>query len=112
MGKFMKPNYKKIYKDLIDKKYPEKKEVCKMLLNKHTWSALDVIAINKLIFEEKYIQKKRINQKHNAYNRSDILQILEYQRNNSLNNTQIAIYFALSRNTIAKWRKLFCKNGR
>lgn len=99
------PNYKKIYRDIIFKHYPDKHAVCESILKKNTLSALDVIKLNNIIFETKDKQILIFNQKHRAYNKLDILEILKYQRKNGLNNTQLANQFKISRNTITKWKK-------
>ena len=45
--------------------------------------------------------------KHRSYCKTTILKILDYQISHALNNTQLAQHFDVSRNTIAKWRRLF-----
>lgn len=100
------PDYKRIYSDILLKKYPEKKEKCSLLLEKRKLSCIDVIEINRIIFSKnKKIEPS--NQKLKAYRKSDIFKILDYQKNNNLNNSQLAKHFNLSRNTVAKWRKMF-----
>ncbi|HCA08929.1 MULTISPECIES: transposase [unclassified Chryseobacterium] len=98
-----KPDYKRIYADLLHLKFPDKLSRCQSYLAKKELSVQDVIHINALIFP----QKKAKNQQHRSYDRSSILEMLNYQKKNSLNNTQLAIHFRLSRNTVAKWKKLF-----
>ncbi|MDR4950909.1 helix-turn-helix domain-containing protein [Chryseobacterium sp. ES2] len=99
------PDYKKIYSDLVDLKYPEKKHECAKILSKKNLSAFDVIEINRIIFS--YNQNIKSNQSHRSYNKETIFKILEYQKKNYLNNTQLALHFKLSRNTVAKWKTLF-----
>lgn len=38
------PNYKKIYFDILDQKYPQKITICQRILNKKKLSTLDIIA--------------------------------------------------------------------
>ncbi|MGK6344430.1 helix-turn-helix domain-containing protein [Chryseobacterium sp. DT-3] len=102
----MIPNYKLIFTDILDQKYPQKKEYCKNILNKTEINELDVINLNQIIFGNKS-KVSTINQKFKAYNKSTIVEILRYQTQNHLNNTQIANHFNLSRNTVSKWRKQF-----
>ncbi|MGE8555577.1 MAG: helix-turn-helix domain-containing protein [Chryseobacterium jejuense] len=103
--KVLKPDYIRIYNDLIDRKYPEKKIEFKSILEKKTLSTLDVIKLNQRIFggTEYFI----LNQKHRSYDKKAILEILDYQKKNNLNNKQLALKFNMSRNTIGKWKKLF-----
>ncbi|MGN7756790.1 helix-turn-helix domain-containing protein [Chryseobacterium sp. 22532] len=101
------PDYHRIYNDIINKKYPDRKEECKVLLNKQKLSVLDIIELNRKIFGKSDQPTEVFNQNHRSYNKSSILEILDYQEKNRLNNLQLAQHFKLSRNTIAKWRRLF-----
>lgn len=101
------PNYKKIYKDLIDKNHPHKKEDCKNILQKSDLSMLDVINLNNIIFGIKDKETLIFNQMHRSYDKNTIIEILDYQQKNNLNNTQLANHFKLSRNTVTKWKKHF-----
>ncbi|PWN66561.1 transposase [Chryseobacterium oncorhynchi] len=103
--KILKPDYKRIYNDLIDRKYPEKKIEFKSMLEKKTLSTLDIIKLNQRIFGEK--EDFILNQKHRSYDKTAILEILDYQKINKLNNKQLALKFNMSRNTIGKWKKIF-----
>jgi len=99
------PDYIKIYSDIINKKYPEKYETCKDLLSKSQLDTLEVITLNDKIFgvKEKF---SVVTRTHRAYDTSTIVKILDYQKKYHLTNTQLANHFALSRNTVAKWKKL------
>lgn len=101
------PDYKKIYTDMIEIKYPEKKEMGKQLLSKTDLSTLDIIQINKILFNNNSAENSRFNQRLRSYNKSTIIQILEYQKKNGLNNSQLARHFKLSRNTVTKWKSQF-----
>jgi len=103
----LRPDYIRIYTDIINKKKPDKKGECKNLLRKEELSVLDILELNRKIFGNLDKEIEMINQKFRSYQESDILQILDYQRKNNLNNIQIANHFKTSRNTIAKWKKLF-----
>lgn len=96
------PNYKQIYTDILNTKYPSKKKTVANILRKQKLSAMDILELNKRIFGE-----SDENQRFRSYSKSDILQILDYQKKYSLNNIQLALYFGLSRNTITKWKKQF-----
>ena len=49
--KYNRPDYKAIYTDILNKKFPHKIEECKNLLNKKNLSALNIIELNQKIFE-------------------------------------------------------------
>ncbi|MDR6921248.1 transposase [Chryseobacterium sp. 2987] len=108
MEKYIKPNYQKIYSDIITRKYPDKEEKCRFILTKKDLSVMDVIKLNKLIFTKDVMQDTLIsNQKHRSYDKQTILQILKYQKENNMNNSELARHFSLSRNSVAKWRRIF-----
>lgn len=101
------PNYKRIYTDLIQKKHPEKEIVCQSILRKEKLSVLDIIKVNQIIFGNSSKETEADNQKHRSYNQSTIVEILKYQKKNNLNNSQLALHFKLSRNTVAKWKRMY-----
>lgn len=101
------PNYNKIYIDLIEKKFPEKKEEFAYLLSKEIKNSLQLIKINDLIFNAQNKETNILNQKLRSYDEESIKEILKYQTLNRLNNQQTANLFKLSRNTVAKWKKTF-----
>lgn len=102
----MIPNYKQIFSDMLNKKYPEKKAKLKLHLEKEHLSALDIIKINREISGTPYRTSLQ-NQKLRSYSQSDIFKILEYQKKKQINNTETAQHFKISRNTIAKWKKIY-----
>lgn len=99
------PDYKKIYQEMIISKFPDKAEVCSNVLNKSEFTFLDVIHIQKIIFGN--YQINNYNQRHRSYDIATIKKILQYQKDNKLNNTQLANQFKISRNSVTKWKKLF-----
>ena len=107
MEKQGNPDYIKIYTDLIDLKYPEKKYKCQAILSKGSLSSLDVINLERILFKSIEKEFDSFNQAHRSYNERTILEILDYQDKNKLNNSEIARHFKLSRNTIAKWKKIY-----
>ncbi len=102
-----KPDYKAIYTDLINKKYPERVNEFQYYLQKKTLKRIDVIKLNNKILIDYNIQDKRFNQKFRSYQEEEIIEILRYQQKKQLNNTQLAKKFNLSRNTVTKWKKIF-----
>lgn len=101
------PNYKRIYEDLLDRKYPHKKEACKAVLAKEKLTSMDVYLLNDLIFDKETRDEAECDQKYRSYDKISIFKILEYQKKHKLNNTELADHFGLSRNTVAKWKKMF-----
>lgn len=101
----MRPDYRRIYMDLISKEHPDKMQLFKELFVEEDISNLDIIKINSIIFNAQEKITKEFNIRHRSYDKSSIFQILEYQKKNKLNNTQLANHFKLSRNTITKWKK-------
>lgn len=101
----MSPDYKRIYTDLLSRKYPDKKQDCEPVLSKSELESLDVIRLNKFIFSHETGDLLKKNQSFRSYDKQTVLKILEYQKKNRLNNTQLANHFKLSRNTVARWKK-------
>ncbi|MDR6462663.1 helix-turn-helix domain-containing protein [Chryseobacterium indologenes] len=101
------PDYNQIYKDIINKKYPSRKEECEFLLNKDNLSILDIIELNNKIFGLPDHITEAFNQSHRSYDKYSVLMMLQYQKRNKLTNSQLAKHFKLSKNTVTKWRKLF-----
>lgn len=99
-------NYKTLYTDIIHDLYPNKKALCQNILNKNNLSIFDILELNKLIFGECKTSNS-FNQKFKSYSKKDILFILDYQKQNGLTNSQLASHFKMSRNTVAKWKKIF-----
>ncbi|MFP3835592.1 helix-turn-helix domain-containing protein [Chryseobacterium sp. SIMBA_028] len=101
-----KPDFIRIYNDII-KKYPDKMKVCDHLLKKTNLSSFEIIQLNTLIFGEDDNKADAFNKNHRCYEKCDVIYILEEQKRRKLNNTQVAKYYGISRNTIAKWKKSF-----
>lgn len=99
------PNYKKIYTDMIIKKYPEKMHICKKILDKEQFFVMDVILLNELITNSQKTFNE--NQKLKSYDTKAIFEILYYQKKHKLNNAQISRRYNVSRNTICKWKKMY-----
>lgn len=101
------PDYKRIFNDMIRMKYPEKEEECKNILNKKELSSLDIVNLNEKLFGTEDRDTQIFNQSHRSYNKETIIKILEFQKKNKLNNSELARDLKMSRNTITKWRKIF-----
>ncbi|AYZ12777.1 helix-turn-helix domain-containing protein [Chryseobacterium arthrosphaerae] len=96
------PDYQKIYFDYIQSKSPEKMKQCEFFFQKKKVTSLDVIKINTIIFGY-----EKDSLKNRSFSALDITYILAYQKKKKLNNKQLAVHFKLSRNTVAKWKKIF-----
>ncbi len=101
------PDYRKIYRDMIRMKYPDKEALCRSILEKKNIDPLDIIRLNAIITGKNDQEKTHDDQKLKSYDKRTILQILNYQKKHRLNNTELASHFNLSRNTVAKWKKIF-----
>ena len=93
-------NYKKIFQDILDLKFPEKKELQTIVLEREIMDSYDVLSLNKLIFGDESKENK-----HKSYDSSTIIKVLNYQKENNLSNIETAKKFNLSRNTISAWKK-------
>ncbi|WP_160139960.1 helix-turn-helix domain-containing protein [Chryseobacterium sp. c4a] len=102
MREAIKPDYKRLYMDILELKFPEKKEICAEVLNKEELETLDVIMLNTMIFGDRIN-----NQKHKSYDQNSILEILDYQKKNPCSNKDLSLLFRISRNTITKWKRIY-----
>lgn len=102
-----RPDYKKIYEDLIKIKFPDKKARCMPILEKKNLSELDIINLESIIFGKLTDEASSINKRHRSYDKSAIFKILKHQKTCNLTNTQVATHYGMSRNTIAAWKKKF-----
>lgn len=107
MHPHQKPNYKRIFSDIIQSKFPEKEKELKKYLEKDQLTMLDVIRLNQLVFNSNKKNQQAQNSKYRSYTKTDVLRILEYQKKHNLNNIELAREFKMSRNTIAKWKKTY-----
>ncbi|UUV22354.1 helix-turn-helix domain-containing protein [Paenimyroides aestuarii] len=97
------PDFGKIFRDMAANK---KIETPLDFAEKQNWSSLDVIKINDMFFASKQNDSQMFNQSHRAYDAASVKQILNYQKKHGLNNSEISKMFKLSRNTLAKWKKM------
>jgi DNA-binding transcriptional regulator YiaG len=102
-----RPEYKKIFEDIIIKNCPERKEEFNHYFLKKQFSIMDVITLNSKIFNLNDKETLAFNQQHRSYDEPTILKILRYQKKQGLNNVELANHFNLSRNTVTKWRKIY-----
>jgi len=107
------PDYKTIYMDILNLKFPDKKAECEFFLKKEHLSALDILKLNEKIFgAATHRETSATRQKYRSYTKADILEILAYQKKHCLCNSQLANHFKLSRNSVAKWKKMFSEKAK
>ncbi|MBB4805538.1 hypothetical protein HNP38_000810 [Chryseobacterium defluvii] len=96
------PNYQKIYQDLLKfKGLDEYIPVPKLE------KSIEIIRFNNLIAKKERLIDSGITQQSRSYDEESILEILRYQKKCNINNTQLALEFKLSRNSVAKWKKIY-----
>lgn len=103
-----RPNYQQIYTDIITMNYPHLFPKCKHLLRKKNLSDLEILELNQIIFgTSKPVTQNSNPNKYKSYNKSTVLNILQFQKDNRYNNAQLSEHFNISKNTIQKWKKQF-----
>lgn len=102
------PDFKLIYTDIINEKFPEKinDPLIRNKLNALN-TAVDVLKFNILVFGESEYTILSKSQRLRSYDEASIREILDYQSKNKLTNTETGNHFKISRNTIARWRSFF-----
>lgn len=101
------PDYKKIYQHIIAKKFPSKEQECQDILGKEMMTNYDVIILNEKLFSKNNDAYLSVNQKFKSYSKDTILKVLDFQKKMKCTNTELSNQFNISRNTIAKWKKVF-----
>ncbi|MEF9477741.1 helix-turn-helix domain-containing protein [Chryseobacterium sp. RRHN12] len=99
----MRPNYKRIYQDMLKMEHPEKLKDPKIkeLLEKLNTSE-DVLKFN-----EKLFKQSRENQKLKTYDRQTMLKLLQYQKKHGHSTSYMSRKYKISRTTLSKWKVMF-----
>ncbi|NIF07149.1 helix-turn-helix domain-containing protein [Chryseobacterium sp. Tr-659] len=99
----MRPNYKKIYHDMLRLEHPEKLQdpkIRELLERLHT--SEDVLRLN-----EKLFKSSRENQKLRTYDRKTMLKLLKYQKKHGHSTSYMSRKYKISRTTLSKWKVMF-----
>jgi len=100
------PDYQKIYWDMILKQSPDRITEFSSFFEKKKICVLDVLKINNTLFSNSDRETKMLNSRLVSYDETAIFEILEYQKKYNLSNAKIGEEFNVSRNTIAKWKRV------
>jgi hypothetical protein len=99
----MRPNYKKIYQDMLKLEHPEKlkdPKIKELLEKLHT--SEDV-----LNFNDKLFKQSRENQKLKTYDKKTMLKLLQYQKKHGHSTSYMSRKYKISRTTLSKWKLMF-----
>lgn len=102
----MRPDYIKIYSDIINNNFPEKRYLLKHFVHKDFLKTTDVIKINQMIFGE-FKKSKSRNAKHKSYDEKSIEEILNDQKKNKYSNVYVANKYNISSNTLTAWKRKY-----
>lgn len=103
----MKPNYSKIYRDMLKLEYPEKLKEPKIIeLLKNLNTTEDVLNFNRRIFKQSK-ESEENNQKLKTYDKKTMLKLLQYQQKHGFSTSFMSKKYKISRTTITKWKKTF-----
>ncbi|WP_284462945.1 helix-turn-helix domain-containing protein [Chryseobacterium sp.] len=103
----MRPNYKKIYQDMLTLEYPEKLKDPKIkeLLGKLDTSE-DVLKFNDRLFKPSREGQKN-NQKLKTYDKKTMIKLLQYQKKHGHSTSYMSKKYKISRTTLTKWKLMF-----
>lgn len=101
-----RPDFGKIFQDMAQRKNLSDSKV-KEISSQKEWNSLDVIKMNDALFGDASIKNIGFNQKRKAYDKNSVKEMLNYQKEYGLNNSEMMRLFKVSRNTIVKWQKEF-----
>lgn len=99
----MRPNYKKIYQDMLRMEHPEKlkdPKIKELLEKLHTTE--DVLKFNDKLFKQ-----SRENQKLKTYDKKTMLKLLQYQKKHGHSTSYMSRKYHISRTTLSKWKMIF-----
>jgi response regulator of citrate/malate metabolism len=103
----MRPNYTKIYEDMLKQDYPDKLKDPKILaLLKKLNTTEDVLKFNDKLFEQSR-ESQQNNQKLKTYDKKTMLKLLQYQKKHEFSTSYMSRKYKISRTTLAKWKKMF-----
>ncbi|GAA5095348.1 hypothetical protein GCM10023210_27990 [Chryseobacterium ginsengisoli] len=103
----MRPNYTRIYQDMLKEKDPEKLEDPKIQhLLKNLKTTEDILNFNELVFKSSK-ESLRNNQKLKTYDKKTMIKLLQYQQKHGLSTNYMSKKYKISRTTIAKWKRTF-----
>ncbi|MFC3160859.1 hypothetical protein SAMN05443633_105221 [Chryseobacterium arachidis] len=106
----MRPNYTKIYQDMLKEKAPEKLEDPKIQrLIKKLKTTEDILNFNDLVFTPSK-ESSHNNQKLRIYDKKTILKLLDYQKKHELSISFMSKKYKISRTTISRWKRLFAED--
>lgn len=103
----MRPNYTKIYQDMLKQDYPDKLKDPKILtLLKKLNTTEDILKFNDKVFEQSR-ESQQNNQKLKTYDKKTMLKLLQYQKKHEFSTSYMSRKYKISRTTLAKWKKMF-----
>lgn len=103
----MRPNYTKIYQDMLRLEHPEKLKDPKIQeLLKNLNSSEDVLNFNERLFKQSKEAQKN-NQQLKTYDKKTMLKLLQYQKKHEFSTSYMSRKYKISRTTLAKWKKTF-----
>lgn len=103
----MRPNYTKIYEDMLKQDYPDKLKDPKILtLLKKLNTTEDILKFNDKLFEQSR-ESQQNNQKLKTYDKKTMLKLLQYQKKHEFSTSYMSRKYKISRTTLAKWKKMF-----
>jgi response regulator of citrate/malate metabolism len=102
----MRPNYNRIYQDLLQQQHPEKlkcpkirEQLCKLD------STEDILKLNEKLFKQNK-ETSKTNQQLKTYDKKTMMKLLNYQKKHGFSTSFMSTKYNISRTTFAKWRKL------
>ncbi|MFC7346372.1 helix-turn-helix domain-containing protein [Chryseobacterium zhengzhouense] len=102
----MRPNYNRIYQDLLKMNHPEKLECPKVReqLEKLD-STEEILKLNERLFKQSK-ETAKTNQQLKTYDKKTMLKLLNYQKKHDLSTSFMSRKYNISRTTFSKWKKI------
>lgn len=105
----MRPNYNRIYQDLLKQQHPEKLECPKIMeqLSKLD-STEEILKLNEKLFKQNK-ETSKTNQQLKTYDKKTMIKLLTYQKKHDFSTSFMSKKYNMSRTTFSKWKKLLEK---
>ncbi|MCX8524203.1 helix-turn-helix domain-containing protein [Chryseobacterium formosus] len=102
----MRPNYNRIYEDLLKMKHPEKLECPKVKEQLGKLNSTDeILKLNERLFKPSK-ETAKTNQQLKTYDKKTMMKLLSYQKKHSLSTSFMSRKYNISRTTFSKWKKI------
>ena len=97
-----RPNYSLIFLDILEMMFPDR---CPKEIGIFAGKELSTEEV--LLYNKKLFGQNNSSSKYRSYDKTTIISILSKQKKHHYTNEEVSKIYNVSRNSLAKWKKLF-----